>query len=103
MANIMADYASYLNAEAIGNDTLSGPIEKVVVEEIGGERKHVLFIGGHPKGLPLNRTNAKALAAVLGPETDDWTGAPVEIFTADTTFMSKPCRGVRVRIMKSKS
>jgi len=38
---------------------------------------------GHPRGLVLNKTNAKSIAALYGAETDKWIGQPVILFPHD--------------------
>lgn len=73
----------FLSAEMLPNDgrTVSLTIKGVAEEKITGPRgesvKVIVSFNERPKRLILNKTNALALARVLGPETDAWRGAVV--------------------------
>ena len=56
----------------------------------------VLSFDGKDKKLGLNVTNAKALAAQLGPETDDWTGKEIKLFPTITDFDGKEVACIRI-------
>ena len=75
-------------------------IESVALEQLGeGERpKLVLTFRGKAKRLPLNKTNAQALADGLGDETDNWSGRQIIVYAAKTLFAGRQVNGVRVRV-----
>jgi len=62
------------------------------------ERKLVLFFVGKEKGLRLNPTMLRAIAAIAGSEeTDRWTGTVVQLYTTTATFANKIFPVVRVK------
>lgn len=77
----------YLSAETLAGGSLPGEltIKSVTVDQISGPRgtddKVVVYFRETPKKLILNKTNARAIADRLGPETNDWTGARVAFRT----------------------
>lgn len=79
----------YLSAETLSGGSGSIPaeltIKSVTVDQISGPRgtddKVVVYFRETPKKLILNKTNARAIADQLGPETNDWTGARVTFRT----------------------
>lgn len=76
-------------------------IEKVVVETVDDdthEQKPVVYFDGHEKGLVLNRTNANAIADILGEETDNWIGHKIIVYPARTNFKGRQVDCLRVRV-----
>lgn len=73
----------YLAGEMLPADGVTMTVRYVRMEKIeserGSEEKPVMYFQERPKGMVLNKTNAKQLGAALGPETDDWTGAGVHL------------------------
>ena len=45
-----------------------------------GQKKYVVSFVGKHKGLVLNVTNGKRLAAAFGKNTDAWIGKEIELF-----------------------
>lgn len=66
--------------------------------EQAGEDKPVCYFIGKQKGLVLNATNAAAISAVLGDETEDWHGATILLFTASTSFGGRTVPCIRCRV-----
>ncbi len=90
----------------IKSDDLKGRSHTVYIdhcemEEVGmaddPESKPCLYFRDKKKGLVLNKTNAEALKAEYGPETDEWEGKPVILFTMQVTYKGKSMPGLRVR------
>lgn len=80
-------------------------IDHVTVEDPTGqndpeEHKPVVYFQGKQKGLVLNKTNSNTLAAIHGPETDDWHGKQVLIYATETEYQGK--RVACIRIKKAK-
>lgn len=59
--------------------TVKGVTEEKIVGPRGEQVKLVMSFKERPKKLVLNKTNVRALAKVLGPETDNWPGASVTL------------------------
>jgi hypothetical protein len=59
-------------------------IDRVGVEELtsqrGKDHKPVAHFRGKKKGMVLNKTNCKTIAALYGKDADDWIGKAVEIY-----------------------
>ena len=51
---------------------------------------------GKPKGVVLNKTNAKAVAALYGDESSRWIGKKIKLVTVWTDFQGKPVQAIRV-------
>ncbi|WP_316200791.1 MULTISPECIES: hypothetical protein [unclassified Bradyrhizobium] len=90
--------SKYLGAADLSGQVIRrkiGLVEQVTLKQRDGmtKRKLAVHFDGCDKALPLNQTNASALAAVLGKDTSKWTGAAVELYTEQTTYGP----GVRVR------
>ena len=77
-------------------------IDRVTQEEIGSgsdsEMKMVAWFAGKQKGVILNKTNASAIAAKYGDESDDWAGAEVELYPEMVTFQGKTAPAIRIRV-----
>lgn len=75
-------------------------IDTVQIEsmETTGDEKPVLYFIDREKGLVLNKTNADAIASVMGDDTDQWRGKPIILFATTTSFGGRtvPCLRVRV-------
>ncbi len=61
------------------------------------ERKPVVYFRGSPRGLALNKTNAKTIAAMYGNKTEDWIGKRITVFPTTTQFGSQTVECIRVR------
>jgi hypothetical protein len=76
-------------------------IEKVEKQKIksqrGEETKPVLYFAGTPKGMIVNKTNARTIAGMYGNNVNDWIGKRVTLYQAMTSTPDgeKPC--IRVR------
>ena len=75
-------------------------IENVTIEEIDkGEHKPILHMRGAPKGMVLNKTNIKALAALCGSmDSNAWIGKVVNLYNDPTvSFGGQTVGGLRIR------
>lgn len=90
-------------ADLNGKDTVV-TITGVDFAEVGEEkaRKGVLRLEEFPRAMVLNRTNLKRLIAMLGNETDDWTGKRITLYPSETDFGGNtvPCLRVRETLPK---
>ncbi len=91
----------WLKASDIGDEDLSLTIVSVDEEDVGQgktkEVKPVAFFSETDKGLILNKTNAKSIEQLYGPETDDWIGKTIRLFATDVEFQGDQVEAIRVR------
>lgn len=67
-----------------------------VANDRGKEEKPVVYFTERPKGLILNKTNARAVAALYGPETNDWHGKRIFVYAEQGTWFGKTGYAIRV-------
>lgn len=89
--------SKYLKTADLQGRSIRCKIQNAVTEKIGDDTKLVLYFVGKEKGMVCNRTNGMTLAEVWGPETDNWTGADIEIFSMKVPFQGKLTDSLRVR------
>jgi hypothetical protein len=94
------DLFKYLAGDMIGNRQVVLTITRVTVEKLGRgkeeEMKPCLHFAERNKMLVLNKTNAKVLAAALGPETDLWVGGSVTIAAPMIEAFGKQTRSLKI-------
>jgi len=89
--------SNYLKAADLQGRSVVVTIDRCEMEDIGDERKPILFFQGKQKGMVLNKTNANNVAVLYGDDTDDWTGQKVELFEAMVDFQGKTVAAIRIR------
>lgn len=93
--------SSYMRASDLQGRPLRLTISHVAFETLGqgaqAQTKPVAYFAGQQKGLALNKTNAEAIANQYGPETDNWQGAEVELYSVMTDYGGKQVEAIRVR------
>lgn len=101
--------SKYLKADDVDEQggEVAGIIKGVRLEEMQDsegvkEDKPVLYFSNLPKGMALNRTNADRIAAVYGPETEEWRGKVVTLYTEQVTAFGKTTNAIRLRVQKPK-
>jgi hypothetical protein len=95
------DLFTYMAGDMIGQSQIVLTIADVTMENMnsgkgGAQTKPCLRFKERSKLMVLNKTNAKALAAVLGPETENWKGARVTIAAPVVDAFGKSARSLRV-------
>lgn len=90
--------SKYLKADDLQGRTVQVKISKVLYEEIGHDRKVAMYFQGKERGIILNKTNANTIAAIYGPDTDNWVGGELELFPTMTDFQGKSVPAIRVRV-----
>lgn len=90
----------YLSAEMLNGKTVTMTIKSVTEEEVTGPRgtdsKVIVRFTEKPKLWVLNKTNARALADYLGPETNNWIGARVTLKAEDVRVGRNMVQALRV-------
>jgi len=90
--------SQYLKASELGGRELRVTMGRVEREEIGTDKKLVLYFKGKEKGLVLNKTNANTIGDAYGDDTDDWYDQPLILFSIRTEYQGKPVDGLRCRV-----
>lgn len=96
--------SDYMKAEDIGTNMWTMTISSAEIKEFdNGDRKLVLQFDDYDKSLPLNVTNAKAIADLYTPDTDAWVGRQIMLFTMPVDYQGKMVQAVRVRAPQQQS
>ena len=90
--------SNYLKAADLQGRQVKVKIDRVEMEDIGGEHKPILYFVGKDKGIVLNKTNANNIASAYGDNTDDWQDVEIVLFEAMVDFQGKTVAAIRVRI-----
>lgn len=89
--------SKYIKASDLQGREINVAISEANIEEIGQDKKLVLYFQGKEKGLVCNRTNADRIAHAYGTNTDQWIGREIVLFTDLVPFQGKTVEAVRVR------
>ncbi len=93
--------SKYLKAADLQDREIKLVIAKVELEAIGDDdRKPAVYFTKAKKALICNKTNAKAIAAAYGDDTDDWTGKQIILFPMMVQFRDEMVESIRVKIPK---
>jgi len=95
--------AIYPRKYAIGQDidgkqpTLA--VRAVTLEQMGesGTKKPVIWFTGAKKGVVLNKTMARAIANIYGPETESWAGKYVTLYSELVRAFGEDHLAIRVK------
>lgn len=90
--------SNYLKCADLQDRNVKVLIDRVEMEDIGGDHKPILYFQGKDKGLVLNKTNSNNISIVYGDDTDNWTGRELILYPAMTDFQGKTVPCIRVRI-----
>jgi hypothetical protein len=97
----------YIQGEMLADNEATMTISDVKVEELvnnrGENSKPVVYFKERDKGLILNKTNARVIAALYGPETDDWIGERITLYAERGTWFGKSGYAVRVNEHKPRN
>lgn len=98
MTNINEIYQSkYLSSSDLQGKEPTVTITQVEVEKMNdGETKLCIYVNNKAKGIVLNKTNAKAVAALYGDESSRWVGRKVKLVTVWSDFQGKPVQAIRI-------
>lgn len=89
--------SKWLAASDLQGHEVKVQIQSVVVAEFDNGNKPALMFFGKQKGMVLNRTNAKKLAAQYGDDMDNWKGKEIIIYPEVVEFQGKPVDSIRCR------
>lgn len=103
MVNINDEFPSkYLKSADLAGSVQRVQIDRVVVEQIGDDRKLIMYFVGKQKGMVLNKTNARTIGDIYGEDTDEWIEKAIEIFSMKVDFQGRMVDGLRIRIPSPK-
>lgn len=92
--------SKYISAEDLGGEVVPLTIKSITQEEMpngDGEMRPVLYFEGVAKGMVLNKTNAKRIAAMYGEDTDSWIGREILIYPSETDLRGETVPCIRVK------
>lgn len=103
----MADYRlmfpnDYLGAHEFMGKDVTKKIKSVAMEDLrvqGGkkERRPVVTFSDAKKKLVLNKTNAKTVAKLYGPDTKGWIGQPIVMYPTTCMLGRETVDCIRIR------
>lgn len=98
MTNVNDIYQSnYLTAADLQGKEPTVTITQVEIAKMNdGQAKLCIYVNNKPKGIVLNKTNARAIAALYGDEDSRWIGKKVKLVVVWTDFQGKPVQAIRV-------
>src|SRR3989304_235004 len=89
--------SKYLKATDLNGGEVTVTIKDCMVEEVGDDKRPVLYFTGKDKGVVLNKTNANNIADAYTPDTDEWVGKKVVLYTAWVDFQGRSVESIRIR------
>jgi arabinogalactan endo-1,4-beta-galactosidase len=93
--------SKFLKAADLNGHEIVVTIKDCIVESLGEDKRPVLYFAGKDKGVVLNKTNATNIREAYGPDTDEWTGKKVVLYTAYVDFQGRSVESIRVRKPKA--
>lgn len=100
--------SKYLSRGDVETAPLTVTISGLAQEQFGGNNRGeagsrwVMYFQEHRKGLKLNNTNIKLLAAAFGDNTDSWIGKRIRLFLDPTVMMAgQVVGGIRIQTPRS--
>lgn len=96
--------SKYLKASDLGEAQPVVTISRVEIEPVGQGRdmKPILYFQGKEKGLVLNKTNSRKVAALAGSfETDEWVGTQIKLYATEVEFQGETVEAIRIKELKS--
>jgi hypothetical protein len=95
------DLFKYITGDMMAGKDATKTIATVKLEKLSNGRteedKPVVYFQDSKKGWVLNKSSAKAIAEVLGGETDGWRGAQVVLYAEKMNAFGKSLNVIRVR------
>lgn len=97
--------SKYLKATELDEDlivTMTAVRKEMIGQGDDQEEKPILYFNETDKGLVLNKTNARTITDLYGPETHKWAGKKVALFATEVDFGGKQTLAIRVRMKAPK-
>jgi uncharacterized protein (DUF1810 family) len=90
-------FGSYLTVEDLAGQDLQAVVDRYEVKSIDEKERLLLHLRDQRKPLVLNRTNARSISELHGPDVDLWVGKSITLFATETDFGGKTVPCIRVR------
>lgn len=94
--------SKFLKASDLSGGEVTVTIKDCIVEAIGEDKRPVLYFAGKEKGVVLNKTNATNIGDAYGPDTDEWLGKKVTLYTTYVDFQGRSMEAIRIRPARDK-
>ncbi len=95
--------SKYLKASDLHDRHVQAVMQNVMMEDIGEtDPKPILYFANVPKGLVLNKTNAKVIALGYGQETEAWRDMPLILFPCMVDFRGESVEAIRVKLLTAR-
>jgi hypothetical protein len=101
------DWRSMFDREFLGAWDLGGKDVTVTIAKVEAQilvaqgnkknKKPVIHFEGKEKGMVLNKTNSKIVAAMYGNDTVNWLGKRITLYPTLTTFGNESMECIRIR------
>ncbi|HLE05408.1 MAG TPA: hypothetical protein VI729_12470 [Anaerolineales bacterium] len=88
----------WLNADDLDEQGMNLTIKRVDIEMLEDGEKVVVSFREVEKGLVLNKTNAKTIARLHGPETNAWVGQRITLYRTEVDFKGERVQALRVHL-----
>lgn len=88
---------TFLKAADLQGRQIPVVMERVEMEDVGGDHKPVVYFQGKERGLVLNKTNASIISDMYGSETGQWTGKRIVLYPARVEFQGRLVDAIRVQ------
>lgn len=90
----------FIKADDLGGKHIALTIARVVLEKVHGESgeedKPIVYFKEAKKGLLINKTNAFTIGGLYGPETDNWTGKRITLYSTKVKAFGQTTDAVRI-------
>lgn len=93
----VSPYVAACDLETDRNVTIKEVKQEEVKNESGSDVCPIVYFAELPKPMVMNKTNAKRIATIYGPDTDAWIGRQVTLYASETTYRGEVVPCVRVR------
>lgn len=97
--------SQYVASSELPPEGVPVTITRIQIEDLknerGSSRKPVLYFVNCTKGMVLNKTNARLIAAQHGKEMDSWIGKTITIYPTECTMGAEIVPCIRVRGLRT--
>ena len=88
--------SKYLKAADLDGREVTIKMKEVAIEDLGDDKRPVLYFIGTDKALVLNKTNANVISDLYGDDTDDWHGKEITLVEREVDYAGKSVPAIRV-------
>ncbi len=78
--------SKFLKAADLEGKKIKLQIDRISMENFDDDAKPTAYFVGKEKGMVLNKTNSMILGAEYGPETDNWVGKSISLYSKKVSY-----------------